>query len=77
MFGIKVIILFVRFTSVARICQYGKLEQEASMESPADSQPPEGWPNKGRMVFDKVREHNVISLRSYVLKLSHSECLEV
>jgi len=43
-----------RFTSVARICQYGKLEQEASMESPADSQPPEGWPNKGRMVFDKV-----------------------
>lgn len=43
-----------RFTSVARICQYGRLDQEASMESPAGAKPPEEWPSKGRLIFEKV-----------------------
>ena len=43
-----------RFTSVTRICQYGRLEQEASMESPAGAKPPEEWPSKGRLIFEKA-----------------------
>jgi ABC-type multidrug transport system fused ATPase/permease subunit len=41
--------LEINMTSVERIIEYSKLEQEADLESSADNKPDKEWPKKGQI----------------------------
>ena len=51
---VTVVLLFLicQMTSVERILEYCSLEPEAPRET--DTKPPNGWPSKGEIEFDKM-----------------------
>ena len=58
--------------STERIVAYGQLQPEASLESPPDKAPPEGWPQKGEIDVNKVRFRYAKSLPYVVNHLKFS-----
>ncbi|XP_015184428.1 PREDICTED: probable multidrug resistance-associated protein lethal(2)03659 isoform X2 [Polistes dominula] len=43
-----------QMTSVERILEYSKVENEPLLESPPDKKPPEDWPQQGKIEFKEV-----------------------
>ncbi|CAG0903212.1 unnamed protein product [Darwinula stevensoni] len=43
-----------QMTSVERIMEYSKLEEEGALESPPDKKPPSNWPSEGAIEFEQV-----------------------
>ncbi|XP_026808487.1 probable multidrug resistance-associated protein lethal(2)03659 isoform X2 [Rhopalosiphum maidis] len=43
-----------QMTSVERVLEYTNVPQEPALESVPNKKPPEGWPNKGKIIFNKL-----------------------
>ncbi|XP_063236010.1 ATP-binding cassette sub-family C member 4-like isoform X2 [Bacillus rossius redtenbacheri] len=46
--------LVSQFTSVERVLEYTRLEQEPALESPPDKKPSPTWPEEGRIIFNNL-----------------------
>ena len=42
------------FTSVERVIEYQTIDPEPSLDSEPDKKPPNTWPDKGNIVFEKL-----------------------
>ena len=66
-----------QMTNTERVLEYASLDQEKSADTTSEKQPPESWPDKGAIQFDRVnfsyRDDGVNVLQDLSFNISGSE----